>query len=63
MLEPEDAAELDRIRDAKQQAREIAEWERRVVLRARRNGATQEEIGRRLGISQQAVFKIEQRDG
>lgn len=59
MLRPQTAAELDRIREAKRQAREIYEWEYRVVHRAvNEEGATQDEVARRLGITQQRVSNM-----
>jgi len=69
VLHPEDDAELDRIYEAKlrskQQRSEIREWETRVVRRAlSREGftTTQEEVGAKLHVAQEMVYKILRRD-
>lgn len=61
-LHPQDAAELDRIREAKTAARDIIAWETRVARRAVDRGALQDEIADRLGVSQVMVHKILNRD-
>jgi len=58
MLTPEDRAELEQIRAAREREREISRWETRVARRAVDRGALYREIGEVLGVSEPMVHKI-----